>query len=37
MIAIDRFADGRIAEDWGVWSDTPWQAPAGEHLTAQVK
>jgi predicted SnoaL-like aldol condensation-catalyzing enzyme len=26
MIAIYRFADGRIAEDWGVWSGKPWQA-----------
>jgi len=25
MIAIYRFADGRIAEDWGVWSGKPWQ------------
>ena len=24
MIAIYRFADGRIAEDWGVWSGKPW-------------
>jgi predicted SnoaL-like aldol condensation-catalyzing enzyme len=28
MIAIYRFADGRIAEDWGVWSGKPWQRPA---------
>jgi predicted SnoaL-like aldol condensation-catalyzing enzyme len=26
MMAIYRFADGRIAEDWGVWSGKPWQA-----------
>lgn len=26
MIAIYRFAGGRIAEDWGVWSGKPWQA-----------
>ena len=26
MIAIYRFADGRIAEDWGVWSGKSWQA-----------
>jgi predicted SnoaL-like aldol condensation-catalyzing enzyme len=25
MIAIYRFDDGRIAEDWGVWSDKAWQ------------
>jgi predicted SnoaL-like aldol condensation-catalyzing enzyme len=25
MIAIYRFVDGRIAEDWGVWSGKPWQ------------
>jgi hypothetical protein len=25
MIAIYRFADGRIAEDWGVWSGKSWQ------------
>jgi predicted SnoaL-like aldol condensation-catalyzing enzyme len=25
MMAIYRFADGRIAEDWGVWSGKPWQ------------
>jgi predicted SnoaL-like aldol condensation-catalyzing enzyme len=25
MIAIYRFAHGRIAEDWGVWSGKPWQ------------
>jgi predicted SnoaL-like aldol condensation-catalyzing enzyme len=25
MIAIYRFVDGRIAEDWGVWSSKPWQ------------
>jgi predicted SnoaL-like aldol condensation-catalyzing enzyme len=25
MIAIYRFFDGRIAEDWGVWSGKPWQ------------
>jgi predicted SnoaL-like aldol condensation-catalyzing enzyme len=24
MIAIYRFADGRIPEDWGVWSGKPW-------------
>jgi predicted SnoaL-like aldol condensation-catalyzing enzyme len=24
MIAFYRFADGRIAEDWGVWSGKPW-------------
>ena len=29
MIAIYRFADGRIAEDWGVWSAKPWQPPDG--------
>jgi predicted SnoaL-like aldol condensation-catalyzing enzyme len=26
MMAIYRFADGRIAEDWGVWSGKPWHA-----------
>lgn len=26
MIAIYRFANGRIAEDWGVWSGKPWRA-----------
>jgi predicted SnoaL-like aldol condensation-catalyzing enzyme len=25
MMAIYRFVDGRIAEDWGVWSGKPWQ------------
>jgi predicted ester cyclase len=25
MIAIYRFANGRIAEDWGVWSGKPWR------------
>ena len=25
MIAFYRFAGGRIAEDWGVWSGKPWQ------------
>jgi predicted SnoaL-like aldol condensation-catalyzing enzyme len=25
IIAIYRFEDGRIAEDWGVWSGKPWQ------------
>jgi len=25
MIAIYRFVDGRIADDWGVWSGKPWQ------------
>jgi predicted SnoaL-like aldol condensation-catalyzing enzyme len=25
MIAIYRFVDGRIAEDWGVWSGRAWQ------------
>ena len=25
IIAIYRFIDGRIAEDWGVWSGKPWQ------------
>jgi len=25
MMAIYRFAKGRIAEDWGVWSGKPWQ------------
>jgi predicted SnoaL-like aldol condensation-catalyzing enzyme len=29
MIAIYRFADGRIAEDWGVWTAKPWQPPDG--------
>lgn len=24
MIAIYRFANGLIAEDWGVWSGKPW-------------
>jgi predicted SnoaL-like aldol condensation-catalyzing enzyme len=25
MIAFYRFVDGRIAEDWGVSTRTPWQ------------
>ena len=25
MMAIYRFVNGRIAEDWGVWSGKPWQ------------
>lgn len=25
IIAIYRFVNGRIAEDWGVWSGKPWQ------------
>src|SRR5262245_9050550 len=25
MIAIYRFVDGCIAEDWGVWSGKPWR------------
>ena len=24
MLAMYRFADGRIAEDWGIWSGKPW-------------
>jgi predicted ester cyclase len=37
MIAIYRFASGRIAEDWGVWSGKSWQRAAVTSQSGQER